>query len=111
MDSKVSLTYTMPTSEIPLKNCGHPNSSLTLPYCNNNCNMQIYNPNNKTNPMPFEVRKVQDSRRCLMVSIPKRFADLLHMEKGDVIKVRLVSDIHAGNSLSLSKVPIVDERD
>jgi hypothetical protein len=61
------------------------------------------------NGLPYEVRKIQISRGLAYLNIPKRFADLLHMEKGDIIKVQLVSDTYAGNSLSLSKVPITEE--
>jgi hypothetical protein len=53
----------------------------------------------RNNPLPFEIRKVQDSTRILFVSIPKRFAQLLHIDKGTLLKIQLDSDPELGNRL------------
>jgi hypothetical protein len=54
--------------------------------------------------LPYEIRKVQLSRKLLSLNLPKRFTDLLKIKKGDIIKIQLVSDDYDGNSLSLSKI-------
>lgn len=41
------------------------------------------------NTLPFETRKVQDTMRCIMISIPKRFANKLKIAKGDLVKIQL----------------------
>jgi hypothetical protein len=88
-----------------------PISSLTLPYCNNHYNMQINNTKNHNNSMLFEVRKVQDSRRCLMVSIPKRFTNWMRIGKGSLVKIEFNSDEDLGNRIIIEKVRLrsVDE--
>jgi len=63
------------------------------------------------NGLPYEIRKIQISRGLAYLNIPKRFTDLLRIEEGDIVKVQLVSDTYAGNSLSLSKVPITGEKE
>jgi hypothetical protein len=59
---------------------------------------------NDCNIMPWEVRKVQDSMRCLMVSIPKRFARWMNVEKGTIVRIHFDSDELLGNRLIIEKV-------
>jgi hypothetical protein len=54
--------------------------------------------------MPFEVRKIQDSRRCLMVSIPKRFTNWMRLGKGSLVKLEFNSDEYKGNRIIIEKV-------
>jgi hypothetical protein len=76
-------------------------SSLTLP-CHNCRTMEI---NKKTNnSLLFEVRKVQDTRGCLMISIPKKWTRWLRISKGTPVKIQFDSDEQLGNRLIISKV-------
>lgn len=54
--------------------------------------------------MPYEVRKVQDSMRCLMVSIPRRFAKWMQVEKGTLVRIHFDSNEHLGNRLIIHRV-------
>lgn len=63
----------------------------------------------KNNPMLFEVRKVQDSTRCLLVSIPKRFANWMQIKKGSLVKIQFDSDEQDGNTVTISKVNLREE--
>ena len=54
--------------------------------------------------MSFEVRKIQDSRRCLMVSIPKRFTNWMRLGKGSLVKIEFNSDENKGNRIIIEKV-------
>ena len=58
------------------------------------------------NWLPYEVRKVQQSRGLLFFNLPKRFTELLKIRKDELVKIQLVSDETKGNSLSVSKVLI-----
>jgi antitoxin component of MazEF toxin-antitoxin module len=62
----------------------------------------------RNNSLPFEIRKVQDSTRILFVSIPKRFAQLLHIDKGDLVKIQLDSDPELGNRLIIQQLYFKD---
>jgi hypothetical protein len=66
--------------------------------------MQINNSKNQNNSLFFEVRKVQDSRRCLMVSIPKRFTNWMRIGKGSLVKIEFDSDEQLGNRIIIEKV-------
>jgi hypothetical protein len=66
--------------------------------------MQINNRKNQNNSLFFEVRKVQDSRRCLMVSIPKRFTHWMRIGKGSLVKIEFDSDEQLGNRIIIEKV-------
>ena len=66
--------------------------------------MQINNPQNQNNSLFFEVRKVQDSRRCLMVSIPKWFTNWMRIGKGSLVKIEFDSDEQLGNRIIIEKV-------
>ena len=66
--------------------------------------MQINNRKNQNNSLFFEVRKVQDSRRCLMVSIPKRFTNWMRIGKGSLVKIEFDSDEQLGNRIIIEKV-------
>jgi hypothetical protein len=66
--------------------------------------MQINGPKNQNNSLFFEVRKVQDSRRCLMVSIPKRFTNWMRIGKGSLVKIEFDSDEQLGNRIIIEKV-------
>ena len=79
-------------------------SSLTLPYSYLRHNMRVNNSRNQSNVMPYEVRKVQDSMRCLMVSIPRRFARWMRVEKGTLVRIHFDSDEQMGNRLIIQKV-------
>jgi hypothetical protein len=68
--------------------------------------MQINNSKNQNNPLFFEVRKVQDSRRCLMVSIPKRFTNWMRISKGSLVKIEFNSDESLGNRIIIEKVRV-----
>ena len=57
------------------------------------------------NWLPYEVRKVQQSRGLLFFNLPKRFTELLKIKTGELVTIQLVSDDN-GNSLSVSKVLI-----
>jgi hypothetical protein len=78
-------------------------SSLTLPYSYYR-HMRVNNSKNQDNIMPYEVRKVQDSMRCLMVSIPRRFARWMQVEKGTLVRIHFDSDEQLGNRLIIQKV-------
>jgi hypothetical protein len=78
-------------------------SSLTLPYCYY-LYMRVNNSRDQANVMPYEVRKVQDSMRCLMVSIPRRFARWMQVEKGTLVRIHFDSDEQLGNRLIIHKV-------
>ena len=84
-----------------------PISSLTLPYSYFRY-MRINNSKNQGNVMPYEVRKVQDSMRCLMVSIPRRFARWMQVEKGTLVRIHFDSDEQLGNRLVIHKVYFKD---
>jgi hypothetical protein len=66
--------------------------------------MQINNSKNQNNSLFFEVRKIQDSRRCLMVSIPKRFTNWMQIRKGSLVKLEFDSDEQLGNRIIIEKV-------
>jgi hypothetical protein len=68
--------------------------------------MQVNNPKNQNNPIFFEVRKIQDSRRCLMVSIPKRFTNWMRIGKGSLVKIAFDSNEHLGNRIVIEKVRV-----
>jgi hypothetical protein len=78
-------------------------SSLTLT-CSYLRYMRVNNSRNQSNIMPYEVRKVQDSMRCLMVSIPRRFARWMQVEKGTLVRIHFDSDEQLGNRLIIQKV-------
>jgi hypothetical protein len=78
-------------------------SSLTLPYSYFRY-MRVNNSKNQGNVMPYEVRKVQDSMRCLMVSIPRRFARWMQVERGTLVRIHFDSDEQLGNRLIIQKV-------
>jgi hypothetical protein len=63
----------------------------------------------KNNPMLFEVRKVQDSTRCILVSIPKRFANWMNIRKGSLVKIQFDSDEQDGNTVTISKVNLREQ--
>jgi hypothetical protein len=86
-------------------------SSLTPPYCNNHYNMQLNNPINQNNPLFFEVRKIQDSGRCLMVSIPKRFTNWMRIGKGSLVKIEFNSDENMGNRIIIERVRLGESED
>jgi hypothetical protein len=65
--------------------------------------------NRNRNALPFEVRKVQDSMRCLMIALPRRFTRLLNIGKGDLLKIQLESDTYKGNSLIITKVRLGED--
>jgi hypothetical protein len=56
--------------------------------------------------MPLEVRKIQDSRRCLMVSIPKRFSNWMRLGKGSLVKLEFDSDEYKGNRIIIERVQL-----
>lgn len=86
------------------------NSSLTFAYCIFRYFMtRINNTRNDGSIMPWEVRKVQDSMRCLMISIPRRFARLMRVEKGTLVRIHLDSDETLGNRLIIEKVTFGDQ--
>jgi hypothetical protein len=78
-------------------------SSLTLPYGYIRY-MRVNNSENQNNAMPYEVRKVQDSMRCLMVSIPRRFARWMQVEKGTLVRIHFDSDDQPVTQLFIQKV-------
>ncbi len=78
-------------------------SSFSLPYGNIRY-MRVNNSRNQGNVMPYEVRKVQDSMRCLMVSIPRRFARWMQVEKGTLVRIHFDSDDQLGRRLIIHKV-------
>ena len=78
-------------------------SSLALPYSYFRY-MRINSSKNQDNVMPYEIRKVQDSMRCLMVSIPRRFARWMHVEKGTLVQIHFDSNEQLGNRLIIHKV-------
>lgn len=80
------------------------NSSLIFPYSYFRYNMRVNNSRNQGNVLPYEVRKVQNSMRCLMVSIPRRFARWMQVEKGTLVRIHFDSDEELGNRLIIHKV-------
>lgn len=66
----------------------------------------INNSNNTNNPMPYEVRKVQNTSHLAMISVPKRFADSMNIRKGSLVKIQYNKD---GRTLIISKVHIDGE--
>ncbi len=66
--------------------------------------MRINSPKDQNSELFFEVRKVQDSRRCLMVSIPKRFTNWMRIGKGSLVKIEFDSDEQLGNRIIIEKV-------
>lgn len=84
-------------------------SSLILTFRFSRLIMQINNSKNQNNRMPFEVRKVQDSTRCILVSIPKRFASWMQIKKGSLVKIQFDSDEQLGNRVVVSKVNLREE--
>ena len=83
------------------------NSSLAFTCCLIRY-MRVNNSKNQGNIMPYEVRKVQDSMRCLMVSIPRRFARWMQVEKGTLVRIHFDSDEQLGNRLIIQKVYFKD---
>ena len=83
-----------------------PDSSLFAANRINRYNMvnRINKSENQGNVMPYEVRKVQDSMRCLMISIPKRFARWMNLEKGTHVRIHFDSDEHLGNRMIIERV-------
>jgi hypothetical protein len=78
-------------------------SSLTLSYSYFRY-MRVNKSKNQGKVMPYEVRKVQDSMRCLMVSIPRRFARWMQVEKGTLVRIHFDSDEQLGNRLIMKRV-------
>lgn len=60
------------------------------------------------NPLPYEVRKVQNTSHLAMISVPKRFADSMRIQKGSLVKIQW--DKTAG-VLIISKVHIDGDDD
>ena len=65
--------------------------------------LRINQAGNQNNPMPYEVRKVQDCSNLILVSIPKRFTRWMQIEKGSLVKIQYVSDA-AGCRVVITKV-------
>lgn len=60
-------------------------------------------------PFDFEARKVQDTMRCAMISIRKRFANKLRIAKGDLVKIQLLkqdSHLDGSHKIVISKVNV-----
>ena len=55
------------------------------------------------NPLPYEVRKVQNTSHLAMISVPKRFADSMRIQKGSLVKIQYDK---AAGILIISKVHI-----
>ena len=55
------------------------------------------------NPLPYEVRKLQNTSHLAMISVPKRFADSMRIQKGSLVKIRYDK---AAGILIISKVHI-----
>ena len=55
------------------------------------------------NPLSYEVRKVQNTSHLAMISVPKRFADSMRIQKGSLVKIQYDK---AGSILIISKVHI-----
>ena len=66
---------------------------------------------NQNNPMPYEVRKVQDSSNLILVSIPKRFSRWMQIKKGSLVKVQFDSDEQLGNRVIISKIIIDNDNE
>jgi hypothetical protein len=64
----------------------------------------LKNSKSKTNHLLYHIRRLQKSTRTLNVSIPFNFASLLKWQKGDLMKISLVSDPAEGNRLMLEKL-------
>jgi hypothetical protein len=58
------------------------------------------------NPLLYDIRKVQNSRGCLMISIPAKFARWLGLTPGVPMKIQFDSDENFGNRIIISKVYI-----
>jgi len=63
------------------------------------------NTNNPSNPLHFEVRKVQQQQngRSLSVVVPNRYAKRMGLAKGDLLNIRL----EAGSKLIVEKVNLL----
>jgi hypothetical protein len=72
--------------------------------------MRFNRPESRNNPMPYEVRKVQDTSHLVMISIPKRFANWMQIKKGSLVKITFDSSNEHGNRVIVSKV-YIDEDD
>lgn len=68
--------------------------------------MPINNSSNPNNPMPYEVRKVQDSSRLVFITVPKRFADSMGIKKASLVKIQYDKN---GRTLIITKVHIDGE--
>jgi hypothetical protein len=86
-------------------------SLMVLPRFIRKMSTRINNSDNRRNWLPFEVRKIQDTRRCLLLALSKRFTSLLRIKKGDLVKVQLDSDFDLGNRLIIAKVNVVEDED
>jgi hypothetical protein len=64
--------------------------------------------NHRKNTMPFEIRKAQMHSRLFHISIPKRFADWLRIERGSLMKITFDSDEMAGNRLIIQPLYFKD---
>jgi antitoxin component of MazEF toxin-antitoxin module len=53
---------------------------------------RINNPNNRRNPLQFEVRTVQLNGTSLTMTIPSLYADILGIHAGDIIKIAVNKD-------------------
>lgn len=62
----------------------------------------------RSNTFPYEIRKVQDTTRCLLVSIPRQFANWMQLKKGTLLKLQFDSDEQAGNRIIISRVYFKD---
>jgi hypothetical protein len=69
---------------------------------------RINNTKNDGSIMPWEVRKVQDSMRCLMISIPRRFARWMNIEKGTLVRIHFDNDEKLGDRLIIERVTFGD---
>jgi hypothetical protein len=72
--------------------------------------LRVNHTGNPNNPMPYEVRKVQDCSNLILVSIPKRFTRWMHIRKGSLVKVQFVSDA-AGCRVIVTKVDVDGDED
>jgi hypothetical protein len=72
--------------------------------------LRVNHVGNQNNPMPYEVRKVQDCSNLILVSIPKRFTRWMHIQKGSLVKVQFVSDA-AGCRVIVTKVDVDGDED
>jgi hypothetical protein len=86
-------------------------SSLPLAGCILRYYMRVNNTKNDGSIMPWEVRKVQDSMRCLMISIPRRFARRMKVEKGSLVRIHFDSDEKLGNQLIIERVTFDNDKE